>query len=162
MNTHDETLRYESLLKLSPAQTVAVDVLDAGGSQLDAAAKAGVSRVTISRWTHHHPAFVAELNRRCIERAGRVAAQSDELIFKAMELVAQAIDQGDVTVAVQVLRILGPVTPEIRSRRMERPISAEEIIARDVGVAAMNAPLELVSDPYRNVTVKKIAALLAP
>ena len=156
MDTGDETNRYESLLKLTPAQALAADVLDAGGSQSEAAEMAGVSRVTISRWTHHHPAFVAELNRRYIERAGRVATRVDELTSKAMELVAKSVEQGDTSVAIQWLRILGPLGLKNRDPKGKRPISAEEIIAKAAELAAMAAPLELVSHPYRDSAVRRI------
>ncbi len=156
MDARDETIRYESFLKLSPAQVLAVDVLDAGGSQLEAADNAGVSRVTVSRWLHHHPAFIAELNRRQVERASRVAARSDELTLRAMEVVAQAVEQGETSVAIQWLRLLGPALLASSDRKKERPVSAEAIIAKSTEKAAMSAPLELLADPYRKSTLRGI------
>ncbi len=159
MDARDETIRYESLLKLSPPQVLAVDVLDAGGSQVEAAEKAGVSRVTVSRWLHHHPAFVAELNRRQVERASRVAARSDELTFKAMEVVAQAVEQGDTSAAIQWLRLLGPALHAGADRKRERPLSAEAIILHATETMAMSAPMQVISDPYRKSTLKGIISL---
>ena len=156
----DETSRYDSLLQLTPTQAIAVDVLDCGGTQMEAAERAGVSRVTVSRWIHNHPAFVAELNRRQVERANRVSARIDELTLRAMELVGQAIEQGDTPTAIQWLRIAGPMSPILRGQGSERPLSAEAIITRAAESAAMSAPLEVLSNPYRKGTMRKLVALI--
>lgn len=158
----DETNRYGSLLQLTPTQAIAIDVLDCGGTQSEAAERAGVSRVTVSRWIHNHPAFIAELNRRHVERADRVSVRIDELTLRAMELVALAIEQGDTSTAIQWLRISGPMNPNLRGRGSERPLSADAIITRASESAAMSAPMEILSDPYRMGTMRKLVALVEP
>lgn len=160
MDARDETIRYESLLKLTPTQVIAVDVLDRGGTQTEAAELAGVSRVTVSRWVHHHPAFLAELNRRIVERAHRVTTQADELTLKAMTVLSRAIDEGDTSAAIQWLRLLGPTALSIQSREPDRPLSAEAVISRSIEAAAMAAPLEMLADPYRKSTVRGILAMV--
>jgi hypothetical protein len=156
----NETNRYESLLRLTPTQVIAIDVLDCGGTQTEAAERAGVSRVTVSRWVHHHPAFSAELNRRMVERARRVAAQADELTLRAMALTIRAIDEGDTSVAIQWLRLAGTTLLSNLSRQIERPLTAEAIIAKSTEKAAMSAPLELLADPYRKSTLRGILEMV--
>ena len=46
---------------ISPAQALALDALVSGGSITKAATEAGVARETVSRWVHHDPVFLAQL-----------------------------------------------------------------------------------------------------
>jgi hypothetical protein len=53
---------------LSSAQLRAIDILDAGGTHAESADAAGVSKDEVAGWTLFDGAFVAELNRRRLER----------------------------------------------------------------------------------------------
>jgi hypothetical protein len=101
------TDRYKSLHELSPAQTIALDVLDAGGSHTEAAGSSGVDRTTVSRWATKHPAFVAELNRRKRERAEESACQIADITSTALGSVGAAIQAGDASLAMQWLKQFG-------------------------------------------------------
>ena len=46
---------------ISPAQWLALEALVSGGSITKAATEAGVARETVSRWVHHDPVFLAEV-----------------------------------------------------------------------------------------------------
>ena len=103
----DETGRYKLLHQLSPAQSIAIESLDTGASHCEAAEAASVSRTTVSRWATNHPAFVAELNRRKSDRADRNAQRIDDLILMSIETVARAVEDGDSSIAMAVLKQLG-------------------------------------------------------
>jgi hypothetical protein len=101
------TDRYRSLLELTPQQALAVDALTAGATHADAAQVAGVDRTTVSRWATRHPAFIAEVNRRRLERAEATRSRVEILTMRSIELVAAAINDGDAALAMQWLRIHG-------------------------------------------------------
>ena len=70
MTTTDD---YSWLREVSDRQVLAIDTLVAGGTHQEAAAAAGVHRVTVSNWARRHPGFMAEVNRR----RGELRAQRD-------------------------------------------------------------------------------------
>jgi|GEM_PF-1804567 len=99
------TDRYRLLLELNPSQALAVEVIDRGGSHAEAAEAAGVDRTTVSRWVSRHPAVIAELNRRRLDRArsnARVLAETDR---KALACIADALESGDPNLALQWFKI---------------------------------------------------------
>ncbi len=93
------TQRDDSLHTLTPKQLHAVEVLASGGSHTTAAQAAGVNRVTITRWANHHPAFVAEMNRGYLVALEGHRATVERVTGKAMGVIEQAIDGGDVAAA---------------------------------------------------------------
>jgi hypothetical protein len=133
------TDRYKSLHELTPSQTLALDVLDRGGTHAEAADVAGVDRTTVSRWATQHPAFVAELNRRKTERAERNARRIEELTLVAIENVGVALANGDLGTSMQWLKTfgvgsitdqpLGPTTVAafIEARRNRLPTASERV-----------------------------------
>ncbi len=79
---------------LTPRQEAAVDLLFSGKSDTETAAALGLHRTTVSGWRRHHPAFVAELNRR---RQELYRASSDRLrgmVSKALDALELAL-KGD-------------------------------------------------------------------
>ena len=69
---------YKALRKVSERQQIAIEALLEGVTHAEAAERAGVHRVTLSKWDAAHPGFQAELNRRRREhndlRAARLAS----------------------------------------------------------------------------------------
>ena len=100
------TNNNQSLHKLTVAQTSALGVLAAGGSQIEAADAAHVHRVTVTRWANHHPAFIAELN--AIQGAARVRMRTvvGRVTEKALRAVETSIEEGEVDIAVKWLRLV--------------------------------------------------------
>ncbi len=103
----DASDRDQLLHELTPQQSKALEALDSGATHTDTAALVGVDRTTVSRWTRRHPAFVAELNRRKVERAERTRNQVEEVTMKAIRLIGEAIGDGDVKAALSWIRSSG-------------------------------------------------------
>lgn len=73
-----------SLLRLTPVQRQALDLLQAGRSVAATARTLHVHRITVQRWKTHHPRFIAEL-------AARAAFSQAELSLKAQHILSTAI-----------------------------------------------------------------------
>jgi hypothetical protein len=153
------TNRYKSLHALSPSQSLALDALDAGRTHGEAAEVAGVDRTTVSRWTRHHPAFVAELNRRKVERADRNQRRIDEVTVLAIEAVAAAVAGGDIATAIQWLKIREPTTV---SEQSGAPTSPEAVIERRrASFPSMLSRLLLADEDNGATTEDAVNAILA-
>jgi len=123
------------LVELAPAQLIALDLLDSGATHAEAAKACGKDRVTVTRWVSHHPAFIAELNRRKIERVREHERAVAELTRAAVATVGKAVADGDVRAAVDWLRLVGlaPLLPAL-------PTEPEDIIERErEGLVSMYA-----------------------
>ncbi|MDR7520783.1 MAG: hypothetical protein QN123_14605 [Armatimonadota bacterium] len=120
---------------MTPAQEVAVALVLAGKTDGEAASAAGVTRQTVWEWRHHHPAFIAEVNRRRKEAWGAAAERLRGLLGRAVEVLADGLDAPDPRVrqraaglVLQVLGLLdkrpweptGPTTPEEVEREAAR------------------------------------------
>lgn len=153
------TDRYSSLRELSPAQARALDVLDAGGTHSEAAEAASVHRVTVSKWTTRHPAFVAELTRRRLARFELVADRAEAVTLDALDLVAQAIANGDTSAALSWLKLAGlPASlGEHRARVSSAPRSVAEMVEREADKVAMAAPLVVLTDSYKPTALEAMA-----
>jgi hypothetical protein len=160
--TVPDTDRYQSLLRLTASQVSAVEALDAGSTHADAAQTAGVNRVTVTRWVHHHPAFQAELNRRRLERLERLAARADSVTVTALDVIAQAIDTGDVASALAWIRmtythVRATSKPESTSKL---PLTPAEVIQRETETLATREPMLAFTNIYRGEAVDQICAAL--
>lgn len=98
---------HKLLHEISPRQVFALDVLDKGGTQSDAAEAAGVDRTTVSRWIHYHPAFIAEGNRRKILRSIESQRQVELISSLALDGVEKAITDGDTDACLRWLKLVG-------------------------------------------------------
>ncbi len=159
---NEPTDRYQSLLKLTPAQSIAVDVLDAGGTHTEASQAANVNRVTVTRWMHHHPAFIAELNRRRLERANHLVTQTARTTAKAMQLVESAIDGGDIQAALAWLRTSASWTrPLIDFVAESAPaVTPEEVISKHAYNLAMSVSAQFMASTHKNDALREIGAAL--
>jgi hypothetical protein len=144
---------------LTPAQVLALDVLDAGGTHSEAAQVAGVHRVTVSKWTTRHPGFVAELTRRRLARFELVADRAEAVTLSALDLVAKAIDNGDTSAALSWLKLAGLPSSlaDHRAKVASAPLSAGEMLDREADKLSMAAPLAVMTDSYRPAALEVIA-----
>lgn len=102
------TRHDESLHDLTPPQIAAIGALMAGGTHDEAAAAAGVHRVTVKRWVNHHPAVIAEMNRIRLDAARQTQEQLRRLTARALEVVEGALSSGDLEAAFRWLRLVPP------------------------------------------------------
>jgi hypothetical protein len=112
---------------LSLAQQSAIDLLAAGKNDTEAAAALGVSRVSVTRWRLYSPAFRAALAERRAAVWGAAADRLRALIPKAIDTLADALQEADtpdrVDVALAVLKLAGPIPLAPAG-----PIDADEIV----------------------------------
>ena len=76
---------------ISPAQWLALQALVSGGSITKAAKEAGVARETVSRWVHHDPVFLAELQNVRAELAIQTRCALEALGMQAVGVLANAV-----------------------------------------------------------------------
>lgn len=105
LNDHQQAL-LQALVRLTPIQQRAVEVLTAGGTHDQAGQAAGVTRETVTRWAGHHPGFRAALN---LYRATLAQEQIDttrRIRGKALSGIEERLDHGKVD-PLAVLRVVG-------------------------------------------------------
>ena len=76
---------------ISLAQSLALEALVSGGSITKAAKEAGVARETVSRWVHHDPAFLAELQNIRAEIAIQTRCALESLGMRAIGVLSDAV-----------------------------------------------------------------------
>ena len=89
---------------LSIEQHNAIDLLILGDTDHAVAEQIGVARETICRWRNANPYFMAELNRRRQDVWQTAQERLRGLVGKAIDILEQALQPGDVKAAVTVLR----------------------------------------------------------
>lgn len=156
------TDRYQSLLELNQAQVTAIEVLDAGGTHQEAADNAGVNRVTVTRWGRHHPAFIAELNRRKVERAENLAIRTDLLTASALEVVQRAVQEGDLSAALAWIRLSHGSGRQGQhgASQNSTPLTALAVIDGTAQAIAFNETVEVMVGMYRDDALVQIQACL--
>jgi len=99
---------------LSLAQQSGVDLLAAGKNDTETAGLLKVNRCTVTRWRLYSPDFKAALAMRRAEVWGSAAARLRALIPKAIDALADALEQGTPSeraeLAIDVLKLAGPLT----------------------------------------------------
>ena len=105
--TDPDTTRHNPTVDLSDRQLTAIATLVASGTQTDAANAAGVTRQTVNQWVNHHYGFIAEVNRLRAERLQTCADRLQDAVGKALELVTEHIEQGDISIATGLLKLVG-------------------------------------------------------
>ena len=160
MESGMDTDRYESLLQLSSSQVLAVEALDAGSTHHDAALAAGVNRVTVSRWVRHHPAFIAEMNRRRVERLEHLSAQIGDVTSRAIDVVAKAISDGDLSTALAWVRLtcVSSRSAIEASTAFSDPVTPGEVIDQAAEYEARRQPMGAFTDAYRPAALRSIWA----
>lgn len=153
----DVTKDHESspsvlLRRISDQQSRAIDLLLQGSSQTEAAAEVGVARETLNRWTRYHPGFKAAWNSR---REAINKAHADRLRvlrLAALEIIEEAIEQGDAKLALDFWRassgaeldVVGPTDPDkllkeeakrLSPASLERLVEMERVTDYDISQA---------------------------
>lgn len=90
----------EELMTTTPSQDLAIDTLAAGGTTIEAADVAGVTRQTVSAWRNNHPGFIAALNTRRRDLLDERADRVRDLDAQALAVIASAIGDGNTDVAM--------------------------------------------------------------
>ena len=88
---------------VSDRQLLAIDALLTGLTHSEAADIAGVHRCTVTGWANHHIGFITELNQRRHQRDLASADLLHAVIHDALQLLAQAISEGDIKAAMTLL-----------------------------------------------------------
>ena len=101
-NETDQTAR-----PLSKAQLSVLEALLTGATVTHAASTAGVARTTVHRWLREDWVFQAELNRERREARDAIRSQLLRAAESGVKVVSRAIDEGDLRVAMDVLKGLG-------------------------------------------------------
>jgi hypothetical protein len=89
---------------LSIEQQNAIDLLVTGKTDLETAEAVGVHRGTVAKWRLHDPHFQAALNARRQELFGAVADKLRSLAPQAVDMLAAAMEGGNVSAAVAILK----------------------------------------------------------
>jgi hypothetical protein len=76
---------------ISPTQWLALQALVSGGSVTKAAKEAGVARETVSRWVHHDPVFLAEVQNVRADLAIQTRCALEALGIQAVGVLANAV-----------------------------------------------------------------------
>ena len=105
--TEPDNNRHNPTTQLSDRQLVAIATLVASGTQTDAAHAAGVTRQTVNSWVNHHIGFIVELNQRRHEQLRISAQRLQATVSAAIDNIEDRILQGDFTVALQLLKLVG-------------------------------------------------------
>jgi hypothetical protein len=97
---------------ISPAQALALEALVSGGSITKAATEAGVARETVSRWVHHDPVFLAQLQNVRAELAFLTRCALEALGMQAVGVLVDAVQNQCVKpwrlkAACAVLKLVG-------------------------------------------------------
>ncbi len=88
-------------------QDRAIDALLAGKTHEEAAAAAGVTRGTVTRWLKGHPGVQTALNARRAELEAEPADLIRRIDAGALALVAERLENGDADMATQWIRARG-------------------------------------------------------
>ncbi len=100
MTTEDNQTQPHSV---TDRQLLAIDALLTGATHSEAADSAGVHRCTVTGWANHHIGFITELNQRRQQRDQASADLLHSLIHDALQLLKQAISEGDTRSAITLL-----------------------------------------------------------
>ena len=92
---------------LSVEQLNAIDLLIQGKSDQETADLIGKDRVTIWRWKSRVPFFMAMLEARRQEQFGQAAQRLRNLLDKALDNIAGAVESGEVKASFEVIRATG-------------------------------------------------------
>ncbi len=146
------------LATVSPAQALAIEALTGGSSVTAAARAAGVVRETVSRWVHHDPVFIAELQNARAEIAAQTRCALEALGMRSVATLREALQNQfmlptKLRAACAVLKMLGadraetlpPTTPlEVHLRQREREEKLLELQAKlDVETEPTSRPIDL-------------------
>ncbi len=160
--TQSDNIGHNPTVDISDRQRVAIESLVAAGTQTDAAVAAGVTRQTVNSWVNHHIGFIVQLNQRRHEQRRISAQRLQTAISAAIDNIEERITQGDCTVALQLLKLVGvdhllpllhagPRTPLGVENQLVRAMETEMFISTEHRAATQFAVQDLaveVADKY--------------
>lgn len=152
------TNRDGSLHQFDGSQVRALTALAGGATQEVAAQTAGVHRITVTRWTNHHPAFIAEPNRLHSEAAAEAREAMRRVTRAALTVVEAAIEDGNVDAAFRWLR-LGPLP--CATTPPSGPVDSDAVVA-DVRVSTSPALEALLADLNGMTTAEAESLIVRP
>lgn len=94
--------------RLSERQHLAIEALLTGGTHAAAATAAGVCRTTVTGWVNHHIPFITGLDRRRQERSAHMSDLMGEALLKAVGVLVERLENGELSAAVALLRLVDP------------------------------------------------------
>ena len=100
MTTEDNQTQPHSV---TDRQLLAIDALLTGSTHSEAADSAGVHRCTVTGGANHHIGFITELNQRRQQRDQASADLLHKLIYNSLQLITDAINDGDMKAAITLL-----------------------------------------------------------
>ena len=89
---------------LTPQQLAAVELLVAGRSDVEVAAKVGVTRETVNRWRNWNPLFVATLNELRLDLWKATRERVRHLNGKALDVIETHLQGGSLKAALALLK----------------------------------------------------------
>ena len=92
---------------MTPEQLNAIELLIQGDTDQAVADAIGRDRTTLWKWKTRAPYFMATLEARRQEQFGQASQRLRNLLSKAIENVAHAVDEGDVKASFEVIRATG-------------------------------------------------------
>jgi hypothetical protein len=124
---------------LTAQQELAVDLLATGKTITEAANTLGVARQTVSEWRNQDPVFEAALNARREELWSGMSDRLRVLLPKALNVLEQSLEHGELRAAVAVVRAAGLHSLSAP----EGPVTAEdaETAARERDASRRNRAL---------------------
>jgi hypothetical protein len=99
---------------LPPEQHRAIALLVQGKTDQETADTVGVTGNVVTRWRCEEPRFIAALNRQRNTQWQGAHERLRALVHKAVDVLEQAVERGDVRAAVEVLKavkVYGAVPP---------------------------------------------------
>jgi hypothetical protein len=100
----------QNVTDLKPSQLSVLERLLAGQTVTDAAKAGGVSRATVHRWLKEDYSFQAELNRSRHELNEAIGNALLSTALRATTNVAAAIEGGDVSASLKLLKGIGALS----------------------------------------------------
>ena len=105
---------------LSEKQLQAITLLIAGKSVTDTAIAITVDRRTLQRWRSNNPHFQAEYNRQRTEIYDSAQQRLHGLVHKAVDVMAQALSDGNLQAAIQLLKMVAKPDAETDPEQLVR------------------------------------------
>lgn len=136
---------------LTDKQHLAIEHLVAGKTDGEVAELVGVTRQTVNNWRHHNVAFVAELDTQRANLRASSADRLNNLHRKALDVVGDKLDQGDLDAAMFVLKLAGPehlyarpTPPTLESVKMRKARQIQGDIETELFVPTDPLAVEIV------------------
>ena len=139
--------------RLSAKQFRAVDLLASGATDREVADALKIDRTTAWRWRKADPAFQAALNRRRLEIWESVGDRTRSLSLQALDVLAEAIKEGDRNAALNFLKLaglgdvnlgrVGPTDPDVIAEAEARERRRQEQEKQEAEVRAAEQASDL-------------------